>query len=158
MRKGIISVLSAATGAAAGALFVESGKRKSENHWKELADKHLALMLLMNQWLITKQEGKGIIDFFHREEIKSIAIYGMSYVGERLYDELKETDIEVKYAIDKKADGIYTEMDIVTPDDELKKVDAIVVTPVFYYESILEMLEQKTESRILSLEDILYQL
>lgn len=151
------TVLGAAAGVGAGALIVEKGKRKSEKQWKELADKHLALMLLFNQWLSIKQEGKNITDFFHREGIKSIAIYGMSYVGERLYEELKNTDVEVKYAIDKNAEGIYAEVDIVTPEDRFEAVDAIIVTPVFYYENISCMLKQKTEIRILSLEDILYE-
>ena len=82
----------------------------------------------------------------------------MSYVGERLYDELKDSDIEVKYAIDKNADGIYSDVEIVTPQEELKEVDAIVVTPVFYFDEIVEALEKKTESEVLSLEDILYEL
>lgn len=161
MKKGVVSILSmlvgVTTGTVTGAVGVGKimGKRIDEK--EQMSDKHLALMLLLNQWLITKQEGKSIVDFFHRESIKSIAIYGMSYVGERLYDELKDTDIEVKYAIDKNADVIYADIDIVTPDDELKLVDAIIVTPVFYFESISEILEQKTKIPILSLEDILYE-
>lgn len=161
MKKGVVSVWSMLTGVTAGTVIgaVGIGKRmgKRIDEKSEMSDKHLALMLLLNQWLITKQEGKSIVDFFHRESIKSIAIYGMSYVGERLYDELKDTDIEVKYAIDKNADVIYADIDIVTPDDELELVDAIIVTPVFYFESISEMLEQKTKIPILSLEDILYE-
>ena len=38
---------------------------------------------------------------------KEIAIYGMSYLGERLADELAGSDITVKYAIDRNADNIY---------------------------------------------------
>ena len=109
MKKGMISVLSAIAGAgsvAVGVSMYEKHKLEEGEKWKQLADKHLALMQLFNQWMVTKQEGKSIVDYFHKESIKSIAIYGMSYVGERLYDELKDSDIEVKYAIDKNADGI----------------------------------------------------
>lgn len=161
MKKGMISVLSAIVGAGSAAVGVsmyEKHKLEEREKWKQLADKHLALMQLFNQWMITKQEGKSIVDYFHKESIKSIAIYGMSYVGERLYDELKDSDIEVKYAIDKNADGIYSELEIVTPQEELEEVDAIVVTPIFYFDEIEGMLSAKTEATILSLEDILYEI
>ena len=162
MKKTIFSVLSTLVGVGigmiSGAAIEKNNSHKEEKKWKQLADKHLALMQLFNQWMVTKQEGKSIVDYFHKESIKSIAIYGMSYVGERLYDELKDSDIEVKYAIDKNADGIYSDVEIVTPQEELKEVDAIVVTPVFYFDEIVEALEKKTESEVLSLEDILYEL
>ena len=79
-------------------------------------------------------------------------------MGERLYDELKETEIDIKYAIDKNADRIYTDLNIITPEDSFEAVDAIIVTPVFYFKEIEKNLEKKTDALILSLDDILYQL
>lgn len=154
----VLAILSASAGAVAGAAACMQIKGKQFQEYKELAGKHLALMLVYNQWMVTKQEGKQITDYFHKEGIRSIAIYGMSYLGERLYDELKNTDIEVKYAIDKNADKIYAEIDILPPDGELPKVDAIVVTPVFFYSEIESMLRTKTNAEIVSFEDILYKL
>ena len=160
MKKPVISLLSTLVGAGIGAVAVSKGvverKTKESDKWKELADKHLVLMQLFNQWMITKQEGKSVIDYFERENIKSIAIYGMSFVGERLYDELKKSNIDVKFAIDKKADRIYSDVEVVTPDDMFEEVDAIVVTPVFYYEEIESFLTKKTDITIISFEDILY--
>lgn len=158
MKKGMISVLSAVGGAALGATVVSQIGKKGDDKWKEMADKHLTLMLLMNQWLRTKQEGKSILDYFAKNEIKTIAIYGMSYVGERLYEELLGTEIKMEYAIDKNADGIYSDITLLTPESELPDVDAIIVTPVFYFDEIEEMLSEKTMAKILSLEDILYEL
>lgn len=58
MKKGVISVLSALTGAALGAGAV--GKVTSEplRKAKDMSDKHLALFLMMNQWVKIKQEGR----------------------------------------------------------------------------------------------------
>ena len=36
-----------------------------------------------------------------------IAIYGMGYLGECLYEELENTDIQVLYGIDQSARGLY---------------------------------------------------
>ena len=143
-------------GAGIGAVSVARNSAKETMKWKELSDKHLALMRLLNQWMITKQEGKSIVEYLKKENIKSIAIYGMSYVGERLYDELENSDIDIKFAIDKNAENIYSDIEIVTPEVSIEDVDAIIVTPVFYFNEIEEKLHKKTSSVILSLEDILY--
>lgn len=160
MKKGTIGVLSALAGVAAGIIggTVAAEKVLGKTDYQQLANKHLAIMKLYDQWIQTKQEGKTIIDYFHDNDIKSLAIYGMSFVGQRLYEELKESDIEVSYAIDKNAASIYADIDILDPNDVLPQTDAIVVTAVYFYNEIEEMLEGKTDARILSFEDILYEL
>lgn len=159
MKKGTVSILSTVVGAAIGAASAGSVVAKSSgkeiSKYKELADKHLAIMKLYDQWLQTKQEGKSLSEYLSKEGIHSVAIYGMSFVGERLYDELSDSDIEVKYAIDKNAEHIYSEIELVKPDDELEPVDAIIVTAVFYYDEIAKLLEEKTDMKVLSLEDVL---
>lgn len=162
MKKAGISTLSLLIGMAAGgtisAAAVEKKSKREIQKREDMSEKHLALMLLLNQWLITKQEGKSIVDYFHREEIKEIAIYGMSYVGERLYDELKDSDINISYCIDRNADNVCVEADVISPEDDLPPVDAIIVTAITYFEEIEEKLSLKTRARILSLEDILYEI
>lgn len=114
-------------------------------------------MMLFNQWMISKQEGKSVVDYFHMKDIHTIAIYGLSFVGKRLKDELNGSDIEVKYAIDKNADNIFSDIDVIFPSDGMPDVDAIIVTPVFFYEQIKEELEQLTQTPIISMNDILYE-
>ena len=159
MKKGTISFLStvfgAAIGAASAGIAVTKNSGKEISKYMELANKHLAIMKLYDQWLKTKQEGKCLSEYLTKEGIHSVAIYGMSFVGERLYDELSDSDIEVKYAIDKNAEHIYSEIELVKPDDELEPVDAIIVTAVFYYDEIAKLLEEKTDMKVLSLEDLL---
>ena len=81
----------------------------------------------------------------------------MSYAGERLLEELKDSKIDVKYGIDKNADGIYSDIELVTMEDKLETVDAIVVTPIFFFDQIEEELSKKISCPIISLEDILYE-
>lgn len=161
MKKGIISVVSALTGVAAGAaagVFL-TGRTLGETAAKEqkMSNKHLALFLMMNQWVLVKQEGKNLASYFEKNNYRKIAVYGMSYAGERLLNELKGSDIEVAYGIDQNADGIYADIKIVTKEDALEPVDAIVVTPVFFFQEIEKDLAGKVDCPILSLEDILYE-
>ncbi len=161
MKKGIIGVLSLLTGAAVGAAAgaVSAGKNAGEkiNSRQELADKHLALYLMMNQWVKVKQEGKNLSSYFEKNGYKKIAIYGMNYVGETLLEELKGTGVEVAYAIDKNAERIYADIDVYTPDDDLGQVDAVVVTAITFFDEIEELLSDKTDCPAISLEDVLYE-
>ena len=89
---------------------------------------------------------------------KKIAIYGMSYAGETLLQELKGTEIEVSYGIDKNEKGIYSDINVVSIDKIEEDVDAIVVTAITYFNEIENTLSEKVSCPILSLEDILYEI
>lgn len=157
MKKGIVSFISGVAGVTAGAGVVAKVLGKSLSKTNNLSDKHLALFLMMNQWVKVKQEGKNLADYFETNDYKKIAIYGMSYAGETLLDELRDSEIEVAYGIDNRADSIYLDLDIVTMEDDLEEVDAVVVTAITFFEEIAEKLEKKIECPIISLEDILYE-
>lgn len=162
MKKKTATVLAVIGGIVLGSviekIFVMFQSSEGEEKWKKLSNKHLELMLLLNQWLYLKQQGKSIIDYFHRENINTIAIYGMSYIGERLYDDLKDSDVTVKYAIDRNADTIYSEIAVMLPNDKLDEIDAVIVTSITYFAEIENELSGKISCPIISLKDILYQL
>ena len=61
------------------------------------------------------------------------------------------------YGIDKKADSIYADVDVVSIDDDLAPVDVIVVTAITFFDEIEENLSEKLDCPIISLEDILYE-
>lgn len=157
MKKAISALLGMAAGAAAGGIAV--GKKSSEKlqrtqeHGKKLHKLYMAL----DQWLRIRQEGKTLAEYFKKNEYMTVAVYGMKELGEHLCDELKDTGITVSYAIDKNADRIYADVDIVTPDDEFAPVDVIVVTAITFFDEIEEMLSEKVDCPIISLEDILYE-
>lgn len=157
MKKGAVGVLSLLAGAVGGAVSVGKVTNEQIRKKQRMSEKHLALYLMMNQWVRVKQEGKTLGSYFEKNGYKKIAVYGMSYAGETLLNELKGTGIEVAYGIDQKADERYSDVDIVSPDDELQSVDAIVVTPITFFDEIEEKLSKKTDCPILSLEDILYE-
>lgn len=158
MKKGVVSILSLLTGAAIGGGAVGKKISRQAKINKEYSDKHLALFLMMNQWVKVKQQGKSLASYFEKNGYKKIAIYGMSYAGETLVDELTDTGIEIAYGIDKRADSIYADVDIVSMDDTLENVDAIVVTAITFYDEIEEKLSERLECPVISLEDILYEI
>lgn len=156
MKKGVISAVSMLVGVMAGA--AAAGKIEADRVIKvqNMSDKHLALFLLMSRWVKVKQEGKNLELYFKSNGYKKIAIYGMSFAGKALVDELRNTEIEVAYGIDKKSDSIYADIDIVSVDDFLDKVDVVVVTAITYFNEIEEMLSLRVDCPVVSLENILY--
>ena len=156
MKKSVISIISALAGAATGAGVAGRLSGEALEKTKAMSEKHLALFLMMNQWVKVKQSGKNVGDYLSKNGFNRIAVYGMSYVGETLVEELKGTDVQIVYGIDKKSDGISLDIDVVPPEDKLDEVDAVVVTAITYFDEIEEKLSRKLSCPIISLEDILY--
>ena len=157
MKKGVILVLSMLGGVVTGAGTVGKIQRNKIEKVKSMSEKHLELFLMMNQWVKVKQEGKNIASYLEKNGYKKIAIYGMSYAGETLINELKGTNVSVAYGIDKKADSIYADVDVVSIDDDLTPVDVVVVTAITFFDEIEENLSEKLDCPVISLEDILYE-
>lgn len=157
MKKSAISVVSVLAGAVAGAGTVGKFQGDKLKRARNMSNKHLALFLMMNQWVKVKQEGKSLASYLEKNGYKKIAIYGMSYAGETMIDELRGTGVTVAYGIDKKADSIYADVDVISVDDIMEPVDAVVVTAITFYDEIEEMLSEKVDCPIISLEDILYE-
>lgn len=119
-------------------------------------EKNRFLYKFMNQWVILKQRKIDISSFFINKGIKKIAIYGIHYMGERLYDELKNTQVEILYAIDRNKDKKEWEIPIIQPNDSLEYVEAIIVTPIFDFIEIKNYLLEKCSYSIFSIEEILF--
>lgn len=160
MKKGVLGLLGVLTGATAGGCIVESVENKKLKKEIEINRKNDALLRLFVQWMFIKQEGRSLEEYFLAYEYKKIAIYGVHYVGECLIKELENSEIEICYALDKNAPNIKvdTQVEIMLPNNVLEKVDAIVVTPFFYFNEIKCELEKRVDFPIISIEDIIYEI
>ena len=158
MKKQLILMISLVMGFAAGVSIIRQREKKAKQKEKEMSEKHLALFLMMNQWVKMKQQGRNLSEYFERNGYKRIAVYGMSYAGETFIDELKGSKAEIVYGIDQRANSIYADVDIVSVDDALKEVDVVVVTAITFFDEIEEKLSRKLDCPIISLEDVLYEI
>lgn len=111
---------------------------------------------VLDMWLILKNSGKSLAEYFEDNSIDTIAIYGLGILGKHLYEELRERKSMIRYGIDRNADRIRIKgLQIKTLEDELSEVDAIIVTPVDYY-SIEKEIRHKMGKKIeiISIEDV----
>lgn len=157
MKKKAVAVLSMLIGSALGAGAVGKATEGKVKKMQDMSDKHLELFLMMMQWVKVKQAGKNLASYFEKNGYKKIAVYGMSYAGETLVDELRNSDITVAYGIDQRADALYADINIVSANADLEEVDVVVVTAITFFDEIKEKLSSKVDSPIISLEDILYE-
>jgi hypothetical protein len=79
----------------------------------------------------------------------------MKELGELLYHELENSQIEVSYAIDRnvKASGI--DVPVLKPENVTDDVDLIIVTAIYYFDEIKRELCNKVSCPIISLEDVI---
>lgn len=150
----IVNIVIFLTGCLVGGIIkknCEEPKKKliasNENNWM--------LFQLMTKWVKVKQKNYSLVEYFKRRGYHTIAVYGVSSVGQLFIKELENSDITVLYGIDRNpeaSDGMIVTM---APSDELKKVDVIVVTAIYYYDEIEEMLSRRIDSDIVSLEDVI---
>ncbi|MEY8323185.1 hypothetical protein AALB47_04615 [Lachnospiraceae bacterium 54-11] len=121
-------------------------------------EKNRAILQLFSKWMQKKETGKTIEAYLKEMNFQTVAIYGMSDAGQRLYDELKNTEIEVKYAIDKRAIELENELPVMSVNDELDKVDVIIVTAIYDFCEIADFIKQKNNNSVISLEQIVYEM
>ena len=149
--KMVISFLS---GSIVGAIGIGKYAQKNIGDSYKKTNKFKNYYSVLTQWLTLKQKNQSLEKYFIDNGYKTIAVYGMGELGNRLYEELKETEIIIKYGIDKN--GGFGEIEILDIDDELPEVDVVVVTAVFDFDKIEGNLRDKVNCPVISLEDIVY--
>lgn len=125
------------------------------NQWKDQAEKNKELFLIMDQWTNIKQEGKGLEEYFIKNNYQKIAIYGMDYIGCRLVKELRETQVEITYGIDSNRGNVCPDIPLLTVRDDLLNVDAVVIAALGEFDSACDMLSMKLDCPMIAIEDIL---
>lgn len=156
---GVVKI-SSIIAAIGGVFYFNNKKLKKANEKFEQQKNYYAVT---QQWLVNKNEGKSLKTYFDTHGYKNIAIYGMGTISELLYQEIKDIDVKVSYFIDKNADEIHYGLDDIpicgldAIEDE--SIDAIVVTPIYFYDEIVKDLEnQGVSTEIVSLEDVVYEI
>lgn len=157
MKKGIIGILGAFMGFAGGIILGRKSTCLNMDKNNSKVDKFKTYYNILNQWLFLKQSNRNLSEYFNMNNYRTIGIYGMGELGVRLYEELKNSNIIIKYTADKSSSINITDINVICADDMTDDVDVIVVTPVFAMDDIKDMLEKYLNCPIISLEDVVYE-
>lgn len=110
---------------------------------------------IMLDWMKLKNKGIGISSFCKKNNFLNVAVYGMGYIGECLYDELINSDINIIYAIDRTAIDFRHELPIFKLEDDLEPVDIVIVTAVEDIRGIINAVKEKVNCPVIAISKIL---
>ena len=113
------------------------------------------LLKLMCRWTTNVQKGMRPVDYLTRRKWYSVAVYGAGDVGKCLLDELADTDVKVRYIVDRRKPELG--LPVYAPEDDLPSVDCMIVTAIMEYGEISWNLKDKLRCHVISIEDIIYQ-
>lgn len=114
---------------------------------------------LLYRWIRLAQAGITLEKLLVDRKLQKVAIYGYDIIAECILYELKESSVSILAIIDKKGEKILVDYPAFKPDEiEDLDVDAIIMMPVDNYQLIKSDLCRYTTTKIISIEEILYEL
>lgn len=156
MKKRTVGLLSMAGGMVAGTAIILGIRQNMGTVQSGKTEKFRMYYQVLNQWLMLRQEGKNLEQYFQKKGYSSIAIYGMGELGNRLLKELENTEVVVKYCMDSKSATLDEHMNVKEDGINADEVDAVVVTAVFAFDEIEEKLRREMKCDIISLEEVVF--
>ncbi len=112
---------------------------------------------LLIAWVGMKQRRVGLSSVLMDKGFLTVAIYGMKELGELLVSELDDSEVEIKYVIDRNKDMVKSAYPVFQLEEGLPDVDVIIVTAIHYYPDIVIALKDRVSCPIVSLEDLIYE-
>lgn len=114
---------------------------------------------LLDQWMYLRENDITIIPFLQHCKVKSVAIYGVGRLAVHLYKELLNSDIQIKYCIDKNRCGTWNGLPVYSSEEVkyCEDVDWIIVTPVTECDDIAAILRAGTSALIVGIDEIVFE-
>lgn len=126
---------------------------------REIA-KNRVIVRLYDVWMMVDAEKKEIDQLLSEKDIKTVVIYGMSFLGIRLYKKLEcSSKVNVVYAMDRDPQVELPGIKIYVPgEEENVDVDVVIVTAITSFDMVKKELSERGYDKICALDEILYEL
>lgn len=95
------------------------------------------------KWMKLKNQGRNIEEYLISHGYYKVAIYGIGNIGECLYGELEDSKVQVIYGIDRKAKDYEGSLRIYELEENLPKVDMIILTMTEKSQKLEETLKNR---------------
>lgn len=119
--------------------------------------KHRYLFNIAMQFLNCVQEECSFKEYFNKNDVKSVAVYGIGIVGKSLIYQLEKEGVNISYVVDRIAGNIGEKHITYRPEDELPEADMLIIT-AYDYEAIKNKLSgdnSKHVKKIVSIDEML---
>ena len=135
---------------------INEKKKTSERYIVDIDRRYRKFEVYMNyldKWMMLRERGRCLSEWFHKNGYKKIGIYGYGIMGRHLKEELSESGVEVLFLVDLEKERLVTDVPILLPNDEFPLNDVIVISAFYFYNEIL--CDLNNEFNYVSLETIL---
>lgn len=117
----------------------------------------LCYLAILDKWRYLNEKRLCISDILIKRNIKTIAIYGVGKLGKHLWEDLRNSDVEVVCAIDRDGTKRLGNLSIYSVDDTIPIVDAIIIAVSYDAQRILNELMKKKGSgcTVMTIEELI---
>lgn len=130
--------------------------QKAEEGHIKLLSKFQKMFFVYNRWMMLDEQGICLEDYLAKNHVHSVAVYGFSYIGKRLYGRLKQGKVCLKYFIDMNAEYLREDtVPIYRPNEALIPVDMIIISLVDGVESISKKLREVSDAKICTITELI---
>jgi len=119
-------------------------------------EKYKGFVKILDKWIQYEASQLGIEYFLLENNWKNVSIYGFGILGKRLYEILTNSQVSVDYVMDKRE--FPNKSNFLLVEQDMPQTDLIIVTAIFDYKNIKNMLIKRGHKNILSLLEIINKL
>lgn len=112
---------------------------------------------IFDQWLTLYEERVGVDSILIGYKYYNVAIYGMGTMAMHLIAALKESQVSIKYIIDKNSADFYTDVKVVSLEEVKEPVDVIICTCIDENYETIKQLSERLNCSVVSLADIVFE-
>lgn len=156
IKKVLISLIMSTATFITGIFVTRKIYKKKLRDIQGIVKKNDMLIQTYDKWMQLEENGKTINDILHAHGYQTVAIYGMGYLGKRLYERLVAEGADILCGIDKNAHYMYKNLYVhAIDDDDLPDADVIIVTPIYFYNEIRDTIKEYRNVDVCSLYELL---
>lgn len=144
-------------------LTLESNSAFDLKEYIKSLERYKKMYYFYEQWMGLVNHEKRLSVQLKKKNYMNVAIYGLGAIGRQFIQDLKNTEICIKYGIDRdakyfKMDGIDVGITICTMEEiaEQERVDAIIVTILGQECLVMRELKKRVKTPIVHMKDILF--
>lgn len=121
----------------------------------QLLGKFQRMSYTYDKWVSLKNKGVHISEFLRQRGYRTIAIYGVTSLGKRLYQELEMDKLEVLYFIDINADFFDRQIEVCSPEKDLRQVDVVIVSLVQNEKEVSDLIKTKLAADVWAITELM---
>lgn len=121
-------------------------------------DKFKRNFLMLYDWMDLESENTGnraLATLLEKKGYNEIIIYGWGYLGNRLYRELRHTQIQIKGVLDRRGVSNLYNIPSYSLQSQLPEADAVIVTVLSDVEKIRYDVEKIMKCPVVGLEELI---